>query len=99
MTYLAERKKHKTRTISSHRIIMRKTHHLLGQKVDLRYPRAHHAGAARPTPLAGVFAVNDQEEPDPQQGEMGAEAGEAARRRLQPQLEPAPTGDDESQDA
>ena len=40
VAYLTERKKHKTRTISYHRTITRKAHRLLGQKIDLRYPRA-----------------------------------------------------------
>src|SRR5262247_1032942 len=57
------------------------------------------ANARTPTPLAGVFAVKDQDEPDPQEGEIGAQASDAARRRRQPQLEPAPTRHDEGQDA
>src|SRR6267142_2016638 len=38
-----DRKKHKTLTISSHRNVRRKAHHLLGQKIALRYPRAYQA--------------------------------------------------------
>jgi hypothetical protein len=42
VAHLTERKKHKTRTISYHRTIIRKAHRLLGQKIDLRYPRAYY---------------------------------------------------------
>src|SRR5882724_883747 len=39
-----DRKKRKTLTISSHRTVRRKAHHLLGQKIALRYPRAWQHG-------------------------------------------------------
>jgi hypothetical protein len=44
VAHLTERQKHKTRPISSHRTIRRKAHRLLGQKIDLRYPRAYKTG-------------------------------------------------------
>src|SRR2546427_12544086 len=37
---LTDRNERETRTISSHRTVLRKAHRLLGQKMDLRYPRA-----------------------------------------------------------
>src|SRR5262245_1693421 len=40
VAHLPDRKKRKTRSISSHRTVRRKAHHLLGRKIDLRYPRA-----------------------------------------------------------
>jgi hypothetical protein len=51
---LTERKKHKTRTISYHRTIIRKAHRLFGQKIDLRYPRAYEALMGQ---VAGVQVV------------------------------------------
>jgi hypothetical protein len=40
MAYLTDRNQGETRPISSHRTVRRKAHRLLGQKIDLRYPRA-----------------------------------------------------------
>ena len=37
---LTDIKRRKTRLISSHRTMRRNVHRLLGQKMDLRYPRA-----------------------------------------------------------
>src|SRR6266446_9172809 len=37
---LTDRNERETRAISSHRTVIRKAHRLLGQKMDLRYPRA-----------------------------------------------------------
>ena len=37
---LTDRNQGETCPISSHRTVRRKAHHLLGQKIDLRYPRA-----------------------------------------------------------
>jgi hypothetical protein len=45
VAHLPDRKQRKTRTISSHRTVRRKAHHLLGQKIDLRYPRAYQFSA------------------------------------------------------
>jgi hypothetical protein len=39
-----DRKKRKTRTISSHRAVRRKAHRFLGQKMALRSPQAYHEG-------------------------------------------------------
>ena len=50
VAHLTDRNKRTTDTISSHRTVRRKAHRLLGQKIDLRYPRANwadHAGQAR----------------------------------------------------
>ena len=41
MAHLTDRNKRTTDTISSHRTVRRKAHRLLGQKIDLRYPRAY----------------------------------------------------------
>jgi homoserine acetyltransferase len=41
MAYLTDRNQGETRPISSHRTVRRKAHRLLGQKIDLRYPRAN----------------------------------------------------------
>ncbi len=38
--HLTDRNTRTTDTISSHRTVRRKAHRLLGQKIDLRYPRA-----------------------------------------------------------
>ena len=40
MAHLTDRNQGETRPISSHRTVRRKAHHLLGQKIDLRYPQA-----------------------------------------------------------
>jgi hypothetical protein len=41
---LTDRNKRETRTISSHRTVRRNAYRLLGQKIDLRYPRAISCG-------------------------------------------------------
>ena len=41
MAPLTDSNERETRTISSHRTVIRKAHRLLGQKMDLRYPRAN----------------------------------------------------------
>src|SRR5882724_11355537 len=41
VAHLTDGKKRQTHTISCHRTVIRKVHHLLGQKIDLRYPRAY----------------------------------------------------------
>ncbi len=40
VAHLTDGKKRQTHTISCHRTVRRKVHRLLGQKIDLRYPRA-----------------------------------------------------------
>src|SRR5690242_6531099 len=40
VAHLTDGKKRQTHTISCHRAVIRKVHLLLGQKIDLRYPRA-----------------------------------------------------------
>src|SRR6266446_6735980 len=44
---LTNRNERETRTISSHRTVIRKAHRLLGQKMNLRYPRASRAWSVR----------------------------------------------------
>jgi hypothetical protein len=45
---LTDRNERETRTISSHRTVRRKAHRLLGQKMDLRYPRALYSELRHP---------------------------------------------------
>jgi hypothetical protein len=40
VAHLTDGKKRQAHTISCHRTVIRKVHRLLGQKIDLRYPRA-----------------------------------------------------------
>jgi transposase len=57
MAYLTDRNQGETRPISSHRTVRRNAHRLLGQKIDLRYPRAKKLWQQSPLPVQGELPL------------------------------------------